>query len=77
MSDGIKIGDLLDARGMTLDLGDGDLVTEALVIAKVIPTDGVGTAALLIGCTEGMDWISQRGLLDGARFSLDNDEDSE
>ncbi|MFG3173637.1 hypothetical protein ACGFZC_01035 [[Kitasatospora] papulosa] len=59
-----QIGQLLDSLGVTADLDDGDLVTDALVILKVLQPDG--SIALSIGATDTRDWINQTGLLRAA-----------
>ena len=59
-----QIGQLLDTLGVTADLDDGDLVTDALVILKVLQPDG--SIALSIGATDTRDWINQTGLLRSA-----------
>ncbi|MEV6854705.1 hypothetical protein AB0M89_12960 [Streptomyces microflavus] len=74
-----QIGQLLDTLGVTADLDDGDLVTDALVILKVLQPDG--SIALSIGATDTRDWINQAGLLRSAidisegRIRRDEDDD--
>lgn len=58
------IGQLLDTLGVTAELDDGDLVTDALVILKILQPDG--SIALSIGATDTRDWINQTGLLRAA-----------
>ena len=71
------IGQLLDTLGVTADLDDGDLVTDALVILKVLQPDG--SIAMSIGATDTRDWINLRGLLHSAtdytegRYGTDDD----
>lgn len=59
-----KIGQLLDTLGVTADLDDGDMVTDALVILKVVQPDG--SIAISVGASDSRDWINQRGLLHSA-----------
>lgn len=59
-----RIGQLLDTLGLTAELDDGDMATDAVVILKVVQADG--SVAISIGITESMDWITQQGLLSGA-----------
>jgi hypothetical protein len=68
-----KIGDIADAHGVTIDLEDDDLITDVLVIAKVITTDGTGLA---VAASEGMDWITQLGMIHAAAREI-NDGESE
>lgn len=68
----ISIGDLIDARGLTLDLDECDLVLDVVVIARVVP-DGApaDTASLVLGATAGMDWVTQRGMVEGGRMIIE------
>lgn len=54
-------GPILDGLGVTIDLGIGDLVSDALVIAKVVSDDGEVTVAL--SSNESMSWLDQLGLV--------------
>lgn len=59
-----KIGPILDGLGVTLDMDDGDLIASAVVLAKVIDSDG--DVSLYIGTSDGLSWIDQLGLLAAA-----------
>lgn len=59
-----QIGERIDAAGLTLDLDDDDLVSDYMVIAKVVRSDGQPTVA--IGNSDGMDWLTQLGILAAA-----------
>lgn len=59
-----QIGQLLDSLNVTADLDDGDLVTDALVILKILQPDG--SIAMSIGSTDTRDWVNQTGLLRAA-----------
>jgi len=59
-----KIGQLLDTMGVTMELDEGDMVTDVLVIMKVIEKDG--TVNIGVTKSEGTDWITKLGLLDAA-----------
>jgi hypothetical protein len=54
-------GPILDGLGVTLDLAEGDLVASAIVLAKVVNTEG--DVALVIGSSEGISWLEQLGLV--------------
>ncbi len=58
------IGPVLDGLGVTIDLADGDLVSDAVVIAKVVSADGDVTVAL--SSSESMSWLDQFGLISAA-----------
>lgn len=65
MSDRQPLGPLLDARGITASLDDGDLVADALVILRVVREDG--TSYVREAWTTGMDFVARRGLIETAR----------
>ena len=50
--------------GITLDLDDGDLVSDAVLIAKVHKHDG--TVVVASKASEGTDWVTRRGLVAAA-----------
>lgn len=58
------VGELLDSFGVVAELDDDDLVSDAVVLLKVVSTDG--QVALTIACTPSLDWISQAGMLHAA-----------
>lgn len=55
-------GPLLDAVGMTLNIEDEQHITEVVVVAKATDLH-TGETHLIIGASEGLDWIAQLGLL--------------
>ena len=59
-----QIGQLVDTLGITADLEEGDMVSEAVVILKVVQEDG--SIAIAVGASDTRDWINQRGLLHSA-----------
>lgn len=66
------VGPMLDALGMRVHLDEGQHLVEAILIAKVIdirasPREGT---SMVIGTSEGLDWVAQRGLLAAARDVL-------
>jgi hypothetical protein len=62
------IGPVLDALGVTCDLGENQQVTEVLVIAKIHDFERGGVA---LGVYHSdVDWISQLGLLDAGRMVI-------
>ena len=72
----VPCGDLLDSLGVRHNPAPGEMVTDALVIMKVVTEDG---RVILRHCySEGMSWIERVGMLRIAeRSELDelNDED--
>ncbi|HTE56960.1 MAG TPA: hypothetical protein VK698_39175 [Kofleriaceae bacterium] len=56
-----QIGQLLDTLGVTADLDDGDMVTDAHVTLKVIKADGGVT--LIKATSEALDWVTALGML--------------
>jgi hypothetical protein len=61
-----KIGQLLDALGVTADLEEGDMPVDAIVVLKVVKADG--TVALAKGESEALDWVTGLGMLTAARL---------
>jgi len=61
---GQKIGQLLDSLGITADLDENDLPTDALVLLKVVKDDG--SVGLVKAHSESLDWISSLGMLTAA-----------
>ncbi|MEU1327248.1 hypothetical protein [Streptomyces microflavus] len=64
-----RIGPILDGLGASIELDDGDLVASALVIAKVV--DSNGEVSLALSTSKGLSWIDQNGLVMSARQILD------
>lgn len=56
-----KIGQLLDGLGVEVDLDEGDLVSDAFVILKIVKGDG--TVTLASARSEGLDWITRLGMI--------------
>jgi hypothetical protein len=69
---GTAIGPLLDALGVRIRLNDDQHLVEAIVIGKVVDltTDRCHGTSMVIGTSDGLDWIGQRGLLGAARDVL-------
>lgn len=59
-----NIGHILDGLGLQVDLGEGDLIANAMVIAKVIRTDG--STAIAMSSDETMSWLDRLGLITAA-----------
>jgi hypothetical protein len=61
----LPIGELLDTRGMRLELNDGDLLVSAVIVAAVLPANSK-TPIIALGMTEDMGAIEQVGLITAA-----------
>jgi hypothetical protein len=59
------IGQLLDALGVTADIADDDMVTDALVVLKVVKADGA--VSLNKVTSEALDWVTGLGMLTAAQ----------
>lgn len=55
------LGQMLDALGVTHTPDDGELVTDAVVIMKVV--DASGKVSLRSAWSDGMSWIERLGML--------------
>lgn len=54
-------GPIVDGLGVTIDLADGDLVADALVIAKVV--DENGNVSVSVSSNPSMSWLDELGLI--------------
>lgn len=63
-SESRKIGEIIDGLGLRMPLKEGDLVSEVVVVAKVIEADG---QVRMSSSWSGDDWISRLGLLTAAQ----------
>lgn len=58
------IGQLLDTLGLTAELDDDDLPSDALVVLKVVKGDG--SVVIVRGSSEALDWVTGLGMLTAA-----------
>lgn len=58
------IGPILEGLGITWEAHDGDLISDVIVIAKVIDHDG--NVGLRSRYSTGMSWIERLGMLRAA-----------
>jgi hypothetical protein len=58
------VGPILDGLGVVIDLADGDLVADALVIAKVVSDDG--SVSVSLSTSDAMSWLDQLALVTAA-----------
>ena len=54
------LGDLIEARGVTLDLQPDDLVSDIVIIAEVLTDHG---PTIAIANSDNMSWIKQAGMV--------------
>lgn len=59
-----KVGDVVDAQGVLVALGDDDLVGGVIVLTKIIDSDG--DVRLSIANSDGLSWLERRGMLSAA-----------
>jgi hypothetical protein len=64
------MADLLTGRGVTIELDQGDMITDVVVLARISRTDGSTTLGLAI--SEGTSWLDQYGLVKAAGNVLDS-----
>jgi hypothetical protein len=62
--EGRKIGQVIDSLGVLLDVAETDLVTDVVVITKIVNDDG----GVRLGFTwsTGMSWLERLGMLHAA-----------
>lgn len=71
-----KVGALLDSLGVTLDIDESQQLTDVVVLGKLADF-GTGGTAVVIGNSEGLDWIAQRGIVSAAQHVMDNADPAE
>lgn len=64
-----SVGSIFDT--LHIELGEGDLVASAMVIAKVIRADG--SIGLAITSTDGTDWLDRLALVTAANEMIRTD----
>lgn len=71
---------ILNGLNVTLNLADGDLVANAIVVAKVVADDG--QVGVVISNSEGTSWLDQLALIVAAseivrsnQFTRDDTDD--
>jgi hypothetical protein len=65
----MKVGDLLDARGLDLDLDEEDFLISAVLVAS-IAVPGDESPRLVLGITDGLSSIEQTGLIAAAHATI-------
>lgn len=61
---GTTLGQIIDGLGCEATISEGDLVADAVVVLKVVETDG--SVRLSIGWSDNMSWIERLGMLRAA-----------
>jgi len=60
----VKIGQIIDSLGVTSSISGEDMVTDVVVLSKVVEPDG---KVRLNACwSDGMSWIERLGMLHAA-----------
>ncbi|WP_300680737.1 hypothetical protein [Nocardioides sp.] len=67
------MGQLIDSLGVTHEPADGELISDVVVLLKVITPDG--RVCLRQAWSEGMSWIERIGMLRAAELSEHGDDD--
>ncbi len=65
-------GPIIDGLGITLDLDNSDLVSDAIILAKVIGSDGA--PKVIISDSDSLDWLSQYALIKAADRIIDTQQ---
>lgn len=60
----MSIGNLIDSLGVTRTEKEGELISGAIVLLKVV--DAEGDVALSVAWSDGMNWIERIGMLRAA-----------
>ena len=62
----MNLGEQLAAQNWTEDLGDGELIADAILVTRFTRMDD-GTSGVFIAITEGSDIVTVLGLIEAAR----------
>lgn len=65
MAERVPLGDMLDKLGVRSGIAPDDLVTDAMVLLKVLEPDG--SVRLAFAWSEGMSWIERLGMVTAAQ----------
>jgi len=57
----MKVGELLDAMNVSIRLEEGDLLSDVIVIARVMQADG--SSRLSTSTSQGTNWVTKIGML--------------
>lgn len=63
----VPIGDRIDALGVRATLREGELVDGAVILMRVIESDG--DVRVQTAWSDGLDWVTKRGMIEAARDS--------
>jgi len=66
----------LNALGITVELEEGQMIVDAVLIARVVSAEDSQTR-LMLANTPGMDWIIQTGLIAAAMHADNNSIEAE
>ena len=72
MTEARKVGDTLDSLGVTAQLDEGDMVTNAVVLLKVVQEDG--SVGLVVARDEAATWMDEFLLIKLANREADHAE---
>lgn len=73
--DGQPIGDIIDSLGVRSTPKEGDLVSGAVVLLKVVEPDG--GVRMSVTWSEGMSWLERAGMLRVAELLESADQEKE
>lgn len=65
-------GPIVDGLGITLDIEEDALVSDAVLIAKIVTSDG--STQVAISDSTAMDWLTQYGLIKAAERIVDTQQ---
>lgn len=66
------LGSIIDGLVDAPDLNDGDLISDVVVVLKVIPADSM-VPRLLVSGSDSTDWVTRMGMLHAAKVILDSE----
>lgn len=61
------LGELIDSRGITVTLGDGDFITDIVLLAEVVNIDGETSKRDIVISRDGTtNWLKEIGMIEKA-----------
>lgn len=66
----MDLGEVITRLNATLDIEDEDLITDVVVIAKIL--DPNGRVSMGLAASEGTDWLTKLALLTAGKSAFDD-----
>lgn len=71
----MSLGNMIDGRQMDIELEDGELIGDVIIIAEVL--DQEGDSHLVVVSDENMNWLKEDGMIGRALDKIRYDSSTE